>query len=89
MAISPVQVVLAGELGCPLPAAWRGGVPAPTSMQPSLLGSSAFPKRNILLIIITPSDFLLGTIALIFPRKGRGLDGKLKLAVVQAPDGWG
>lgn len=87
MAISPVQVVLAGELGCPLPAGWRGGVPAPTSMQPSLLGSSAFLKRNILLIIITSSDFLLGTTALIFPLKGRGLDGKLKLAVV--PDGWG
>lgn len=61
MASTPAPVVLAGGLGGLLSAGWRGGAPAPTS----LLGSSAFLKRNVLLI--TPSNFLLGTAALIFP----------------------
>ena len=55
MASTPAPVVLAGGLGGLLSAGWRGGAPAPTS----LLGSSAFLKRNVLLI--TPSNFLLGS----------------------------
>ena len=31
-------------------------------------------------MLITPSDFLLGTAALIFPRKGRGLNGKIQVS---------
>lgn len=78
VAITPAPVVLAGVLGGLLPAEWSGGALAPTSVLPSLLGSSAFLKRNVLLI--TPSDFLLGTAALTFPRKGRGLNGKTQVS---------